>query len=62
LHIFQNKSNCKTKNNTEQQIKGGACVTEQLVDLVAERMVKERKVRMDRAKELINELSSDKSK
>ena len=31
---------------------------EELIDLVAERMVKERKVRMDRAKELIKELSS----
>jgi hydroxymethylglutaryl-CoA reductase len=31
---------------------------EELVDLVAERMVKERKIRMDRAKELIKELSS----
>jgi hydroxymethylglutaryl-CoA reductase len=34
---------------------------EGLVDLVAERMVKEHKIRMDRAKELIDELSSDKS-
>jgi hydroxymethylglutaryl-CoA reductase len=31
---------------------------EELIDLVAERMVKERKIRMDRAKELIKELSS----
>jgi hydroxymethylglutaryl-CoA reductase len=31
---------------------------EELVDLVAERMVKERKIRMDRAKELIEELGS----
>ena len=31
---------------------------EELINLVAERMVKERKIRMDRAKELINELSS----
>jgi hydroxymethylglutaryl-CoA reductase len=31
---------------------------EKIVDLVAERMVKERKIRMDRAKELIKELSS----
>jgi hydroxymethylglutaryl-CoA reductase len=31
---------------------------EKIVDLVAERMVKERKIRMDRAKELIEELSS----
>lgn len=30
----------------------------ELIDLVAERMVKERKIRMDRAKELIKELSS----
>ncbi len=30
---------------------------EELVDLVAERMVKERKIRMDRAKELLKELS-----
>jgi len=35
---------------------------EALASLVAERMVKERKIRMDRAKELIAELSSDKSK
>jgi hydroxymethylglutaryl-CoA reductase len=33
---------------------------EGLIDLVAERMVKERKIRMDRAKELIEELSSTK--
>jgi hypothetical protein len=52
--FFQNKSYNKTKNNTEQQIKGGACATEQLVDLVAERM--------DRAKELIAELSADENK
>ncbi|TRO48742.1 hydroxymethylglutaryl-CoA reductase, degradative [Candidatus Bathyarchaeota archaeon] len=31
---------------------------EEIVDLVAERMVKERKIRMDRAKELVKELSS----
>jgi hydroxymethylglutaryl-CoA reductase len=31
---------------------------DELIDLVAERMVKERKIRMDRAKELIKELSS----
>jgi hydroxymethylglutaryl-CoA reductase len=31
---------------------------EKIVDLVAERMVKERKIRMDRAKELIKELSA----
>ncbi len=31
---------------------------EKIVDLVAERMVKERKIRMDRAKELVKELSS----
>jgi hydroxymethylglutaryl-CoA reductase len=30
----------------------------ELIDLVAERMVKERKVRMDRAKELLTELSA----
>ena len=35
-----------------------AGVPEKLVDLVAERMVKEGKVRMDRAKELANELDS----
>ena len=35
-----------------------AGVPEDLVDAVAERMVKERKIRMDRAKELIKELSS----
>jgi len=35
---------------------------EELVDLVAERMVKERKIRMDRAKELIAELGSHKNK
>jgi hydroxymethylglutaryl-CoA reductase len=35
---------------------------EELVDMVAERMVKERKIRMDRAKEIIAELSSDKNK
>jgi hydroxymethylglutaryl-CoA reductase len=35
-----------------------AGATDALVDLVAERMVKERKIRMDRAKELIQELSS----
>jgi hydroxymethylglutaryl-CoA reductase len=29
---------------------------EQLIDLVAERMVKERKVRVDRAKEILEEL------
>jgi hypothetical protein len=31
---------------------------EELIDSVAERMVKERKIRMDRAKELIKEFSS----
>ena len=31
---------------------------EKLADLVAQRMVKERKIRMDRAKELIKELSA----
>jgi hypothetical protein len=31
-----------------------------MVDLVAERMVKERKVRVDRAKEIIEELSNKK--
>jgi hydroxymethylglutaryl-CoA reductase len=35
---------------------------EELASLVAERMVKERRIRMDRAKELIAELSSDKGK
>ena len=35
-----------------------AGVPEQLVEQVAERMVKERKIRMDRAKELVKELSS----
>jgi hydroxymethylglutaryl-CoA reductase len=35
-----------------------AGVPAELVDLVAERMVKERKIRMDRAKELIEELGS----
>ena len=35
---------------------------DELVDLVAERMVKERKVRVDRAKELIAELTSGKTK
>jgi hydroxymethylglutaryl-CoA reductase len=35
---------------------------DELIDLVAERMVKERKIRMDRAKELIDEFSSDKNK
>jgi hydroxymethylglutaryl-CoA reductase len=36
-----------------------AGATGKLIDLVAERMVKERKVRMDRAKELIAELSNN---
>jgi hydroxymethylglutaryl-CoA reductase len=31
---------------------------EDIVNLVAERMVKERKIRMDRAKEIIEELSA----
>ena len=35
-----------------------AGATEELIDLVAERMVKERKIRIDRAKELIKELGS----
>jgi hydroxymethylglutaryl-CoA reductase len=35
-----------------------AGVPAELVDLVAERMVKERKIRMDRAKELLHELGS----
>jgi hydroxymethylglutaryl-CoA reductase len=35
---------------------------DELVDLVAERMVKEHKVRVDRAKELIAELTSGKTK
>jgi hydroxymethylglutaryl-CoA reductase len=35
-----------------------AGATGELINLVAERMVKERKIRMDRAKELIKELSS----
>jgi hydroxymethylglutaryl-CoA reductase len=35
---------------------------DELIDLVAERMVKEHKIRMDRAKELIDEFSSDKNK
>ncbi len=39
-----------------------AGATEELIDLVAERMVKERKIRMDRAKELIAELSGDEGK
>jgi hydroxymethylglutaryl-CoA reductase len=30
---------------------------DQLIDLVAERMVKERKVRVDRAKEILEELT-----
>ena len=30
---------------------------DQMIDLVAERMVKERKVRVDRAKEILEELS-----
>lgn len=37
-----------------------AGATEDLIDTVAEKMVKERKIRMDRAKELINELSAKK--
>jgi hydroxymethylglutaryl-CoA reductase len=39
-----------------------AGATAEQVDLVAERMVKERKIRMDRAKELIEELTADKGK
>jgi hydroxymethylglutaryl-CoA reductase len=39
-----------------------AGATGELIDQVAERMVKERKIRMDRAKELINELSTTKIK
>jgi hydroxymethylglutaryl-CoA reductase len=35
---------------------------EELIDLVAERMVKERKIRMDRAKELIEEFTSAENK
>ncbi len=34
----------------------------ELIDLVAERMVKEKKVRMDRAKELVMEFSSTERK
>jgi len=34
----------------------------EMVDAVAEKMVKERKIRMDRAKELIDELSDSKNK
>jgi hydroxymethylglutaryl-CoA reductase len=39
-----------------------AGATGDLINMVAERMVKERKIRMDRAKELITELSSGKNK
>jgi hydroxymethylglutaryl-CoA reductase len=39
-----------------------AGATGDLINVVAERMVKERKIRMDRAKELITELSSGKKK
>jgi hydroxymethylglutaryl-CoA reductase len=39
-----------------------AGVKEELIDLVAERMVKERKIRMDRAKELIEEFTSAENK
>jgi len=35
-----------------------ADVPEQMVEQVAERMVKERKIRMDRARELMKELGS----
>jgi hydroxymethylglutaryl-CoA reductase len=38
-----------------------AGATGELINAVAERMVKERKIRMDRAKELIAELSSNKN-
>jgi len=38
-----------------------AGATGELIDLVAERMVQEHKIRMDRAKELITELSSSKN-
>jgi hydroxymethylglutaryl-CoA reductase len=41
-----------------RNIAAAAGATGKLIDLVAERMVKERKVRVDRAKELIAELSS----
>ena len=41
-----------------RNISVAAGAEEKIVDLVAERMVKERKIRMDRAKELIKELSS----
>ncbi len=37
-----------------------AGATGELIDLVAQQMVEERKIRMDRAKELINELSANK--
>jgi hydroxymethylglutaryl-CoA reductase len=39
-----------------------AGATGELINLVAERMVKERRIRMDRAKELITELSASKNK
>jgi hydroxymethylglutaryl-CoA reductase len=39
-----------------------AGATGELINVVAERMVKERKIRMDRAKELVAELSADKSR
>jgi hydroxymethylglutaryl-CoA reductase len=35
---------------------------DKMVDLVAERMVKERKVRVDRAKEILEELNKENSK
>jgi len=42
-----------------RNIAAAAGASEALVNLVAERMVKERKIRMDRAKELIKELSAE---
>jgi hydroxymethylglutaryl-CoA reductase len=41
-----------------RNIAAAAGATEELIDPVAERMVKERKIRVDRAKELIEEFSS----
>jgi len=35
-----------------------AGATDELIDLVAEKMVKERKIRMDRAKELMEQFKS----
>lgn len=43
---------------TDTILDAAAGATGELVDLVAERMVKERRVRMDRAKELLTELSA----